>query len=244
MNLQADFRRPQIARTRTLPRPNAYILMLENDLKDHAFNEERAPLLKGRWRNVFNISEQACLDLEIGTGNGAHFQHYVKQNPDRCLLGIELKYKPLIQTIRGAIRQGCSNGRVARYHALNIDELFVANELDHIFVHFPDPWTTPRKPQNRVMNARVLNILYDLQKPGSFLEFKTDSREYFLWAVDEIKKTKYQIESDTLDLHAQPASTPRFMTGFERIFVRKGTPINYLKLRKPAALGCSLKNLT
>ena len=233
MNLTGSFRRPQIARTRTLPKPNIYILMLENELSDYAFNEERAPFFKGLWRDVFKIDGQAPLDLEIGTGNGVHFQHYLKQHPTRNLLGIELKYKPLIQTIRGAVRQGSFNGRVVRYHALNIDELFVPNEVDNVFVHFPDPWIAPRKPQNRVMNARVLNILFEIQRPGSFLEFKTDSREYFLWALEEIRRTKFKIELSTLDLHAEISEVPRLMTGFERIFVRKGVPINYLRLIKP-----------
>ena len=39
----------------------------------------------------------------------------------------------------------------------------------------------------------ILDKLYDLQMPGAFLEFKTDSLVYFDWALDEIKNTKYNI---------------------------------------------------
>ena len=42
-----DSQRPKINLTRTLPKQNAYTLALDNEFKDFAFNEERAPLNKG-----------------------------------------------------------------------------------------------------------------------------------------------------------------------------------------------------
>ena len=73
-----------------------------------------------------------------------------------------------------------------------------------------------------------------MQKPGSFLEFKTDSREYFLWALDEIKETKYQIEFQTLNLYGSETiyKQNNFQTTFEKIFVNQGIEINYIKLIK------------
>src|SRR5690606_28115480 len=100
-------------------------------------------------------------------------------------------------------------------------------------IHFPDPWVSPRKPQNRFVCARVLNWLYKLQRPGSKLEFKTDSREYFLWAMNEIKDTPYRVEFETLDLHQSPQASENFVTQFERIFMGHGIDINFVRLVKP-----------
>jgi tRNA (guanine-N7-)-methyltransferase len=103
-----------------------------------------------------------------------------------------------------------------------------------MYIHFPDPWVTPRKPKNRVVNRNILSWIYDMQRPGSFLEFKTDSREYFLWALDEIKETKYKVEFETLNLYATDSiyKDQNFQTTFEKIFVRQGIEINYIKLVK------------
>ena len=91
-----------INKTTALPHQNEYTLALEGDLKAVAFSEVRAPQNKGVWREkVFNCAAQTPLDLEIGTGTGTYFAHHAAQYPDRKILGIELKYKPLIQTIRG-----------------------------------------------------------------------------------------------------------------------------------------------
>lgn len=229
------FIRPKINLTRTLPKPNPYALAIDNEYKHIAFNEERAPLNKGKWRSdVFKVVDSLPLDVEVGTGAGHHFAYRASLNKDRCLVGLELKYKPLIQTIRRAKDSGGVHNAICRYHAFNIDELFAENEVNNIYIHFPDPWVTPKKPKNRVVNRRVLDILYALQREGSFLEFKTDSREYFLWALEEIKNSSYKVEYQTLDLYSEDNEYKKnnFQTGFENIFVNQGIQINYIRLRK------------
>jgi tRNA (guanine-N7-)-methyltransferase len=228
-----EFRRPQISATKNIPKPNEYILALDGEYKDFAFNEERAPQNKGLWRSqVFHVSDEVPVDLEIGTGNGTHFQHRSLSFPNRCIVGLELKYKPLIQTIRGCRKQQSKNAAICRYHAMNIDLLFSPGELNDVYIHFPDPWVTPRKPNNRFVNGRMLEVLFELQRPGSMINFKTDSREYFLWSMEQIKSSKYKVEAESLDLHHSAFLDGNFMTQFERIFTRQNIPINWVRLRK------------
>lgn len=228
-----DFHRPKINITRTLPVQNAYTLALDGEYSAIAFNEERTPLNKGKWRSeVLKVDDAVPLDVEIGTGAGTHFAYYASMNPERCLVGLELKYKPLIQSIRRAKNVGCKNVAIARYHAFNIDLMFDKNEVNNIFIHFPDPWTSPKKPKNRVVNRRILSWLYEMQRPGSVLEFKTDSRDYFLWALEEIKESPYEVVYQTLNLHAEKNEyqARNFETTFEKIFIRQGIEINFIRL--------------
>lgn len=227
--------RPLINKTSTLPRPNEYTLALENELKHVAFSEERAPSNKGQWRKLIGVSSQTPLDVEVGTGNGLFFAHYASTNPSRVLVGLELKYKPLVQSIRRAQRLGCKNAMITRYHAFNLDQLFEPQEINNVFIHFPDPWTSPKKPKNRLTNSWFLNMIYQLQVPGSYLNFKTDSRDLFEWSLEEIKKTPYQVEYQTFDLHNSEWKSLNFTTGFEKIFISQGIQINMIKLRKPLA---------
>jgi tRNA (guanine-N7-)-methyltransferase len=235
LNNENQIRRPRINLTRLLPKQNAYTLALDNEYKEYAFNEERAPLNKGKWRElVFKCEDKKPLDVEIGTGAGMHFAHYANKHLDRNLVGLELKYKPLIQSIRRAQSQGAKNSAICRYHAFNLDLLFAENEINNVFIHFPDPWVTPRKPKNRVVNRNILAGIYKMQREGSFLEFKTDSREYFLWALDEIKESPYKVEFQTLNLYKDGGVyfENNYQTTFEKIFVRQGIEINYIKLIK------------
>lgn len=238
-------RKQQINITTELLKPNAYAVALNGEFSHVAFDEVRAPLNKGKWRDsIFkqvssSIALDLALDLEIGTGNGLHFAHQAHKNPNRLLVGIELKYKPLIQSIRRAIALGCTNVAMTRYHAFNVDELFTPQELNNIFIHFPDPWVTPRKPRNRLVNREVLAMLHSLQKPGSYIDFKTDSREYFLWALDEIQQSPYRIIYQTFDLHKSEYSSQNFVTQFESLFVRQGIEINFLRMQTAPAVGAN-----
>lgn len=231
-----DRQRPQINLTKNLPHQNAYTLALENEYKHIAFSEERAPLNKGLWReNVFNVTQDFPVDVEIGTGAGLHFAHQSAKSAERGLVGIELKYKPLIQTIRRAKNAGAKYAAICRYHVFNIDLLFTKGEINNVYIHFPDPWTSPRKPKNRIVSKKMLDVLFDLQRPGSFIEFKTDSREAFLWCLEEIAQSKYKVEFQTLNLYSEDNDykANNFQTTFEKIFIRQGVEINYIRLVKP-----------
>lgn len=229
-----EFRRPQIVKTKDLRIPNQYTLALDGELRDFAYNEERAPLNRGQWRErIFKVGVDHPVDLEIGTGNGVHFGHRCASLPERCLVGLELKFKPLIQTVRGMLRKSATNGRLCRAHAFNLDTIFAAGEVNHIFMHFPDPWTTPRKPKNRMVNERMVKVFFEMQRPGSEFELKTDSREYFLWACEHFAKSPYERLMYSEDWHRDPASEGHVKTQFEKIFLSQGLPIHYAKWKRP-----------
>ena len=219
-----------------LAKPNQYVSMLLNEYSAWAFDEERAPSFKGKWREeVFKVAPEHPLDLEIGTGNGFHFAHYAESNPERSFLGIEIKYKPLIQSIRRAVTAGCKNARILRYNAALLTELFEFGELNKVIIHHPDPWPRKKQWKHRLIQTEFLNHLYELQRPGHIVEFKTDNRDYFDWALEKVKETKYKTLELTFDLHSEaaPEGATRFTTHFEKIFIKQGLPIHRTVWLKP-----------
>lgn len=225
--------RIEISKTKNIPNPHIYITALQ-DYPEWAFDEEQAPTFKGKWKSdIFKIAADAPLDLEIGTGNGFFFAHRALQEPKRSLVGLEIKYKPLIQAIRRALDQKSTNMRIARYDASFIEDLFADGEIDDVFIHHPDPWNKVRRHKHRLLQPEFLNKLAKIQKPGSFLEFKTDSRDYFLWAEDQIAKSPYKAVKRTLDLHKSEYAPENFKTHFEKLFSEKRVEINYTLLQLP-----------
>ncbi len=219
----------------SITRPNPYVLATLVEYKDWVYAEDVAPNYKGKWReSVFKLEEGASLDLEIGTGNGLFFSHRAESYPDRMILGIERKFKPLIQSIRRARRLGCTNARMLRYDAEMPENLFAEGELDNIYIQFPDPWERKiRWKKNRLIQSDFIEKLFKIQKTGSFLEFKTDHREYFDWSLDVFKASNYRIDGLSFDLHNSEYAEENFVTQFESLFLRKHQPIHYARLSKP-----------
>ena len=226
--------RRRINITADLLRPNQYTLALNGEYASVAFDEQRVLKNKGNWRSqVFGSAESTPMDFEMGTGNGTHFAYRAHGSPERLIVGMELKYKPLIQSIRRAKQNNINNNAaICRFHGFDISEVFAENEINNVYIHFPDPWVTPKKPKNRIVNRDFLQTLAGLQRSDSWVEFKTDSEEYFDWALLEIEQSPYQIETMTRDLHSSPQAEGNFVTQFENIFLRKGQPIFHTRLRK------------
>jgi tRNA (guanine-N7-)-methyltransferase len=225
-------KRPRLSDTKSMPFPNEYVSALQKDYQGWAYDEIEVLANKGIWRSLFNADDDSPLDLEIGTGNGTHFSHYLDKHPQRNLIGIELKYKPLIQTIRRAKKLDLKNGKVTRYNASYPQDIFTKNELNNVFIHFPDPWPKKRQKKNRLINTTFLQNLYSLQRPQSLLEFKTDNLDYFEWALGYFKSSAYTILGFTYDLHSSQFAKDNFVTQFESLFIRQGLKINYILLQK------------
>lgn len=210
---------------------NPYALRLRAEYAASVFEEEESLGLKGQWLSrVFQ--NQNPMDLEIGTGNGAFLAHQALHNPNRNLLGIEIKYKCLLQTVRRAESLGLTNTRLIRFHANLIDALFVDNEVDNVYVFFPDPWPKKKHFKNRLIQEDFLQSLYRIQKEGSFLEFKTDNADYFEWAVERVQKSPYKIQRLTQDLHNSEWNAENFRTHFENLWTSKGLKVHLFRAYK------------
>ena len=214
--------------TKNISRPNIYIQKLYGEFSDFAFDEATAPRFKGCWREkVFNSSPLSPLHLEIGTGTGHHFSWQAQQNPKDFFIGVELKYKPLIQTIRRTLKMKAFNARAVRYNGAMIQDLFADGEINNIYIHFPDPWPKKKHKKHRLLSKDFIKKTAKIQKTESSIEIKTDCEEYF-------RSISLIFDQEPAYLLADRQINPRQLkraeysppaTQFESIFIRKNQPI-------------------
>lgn len=225
----------RVSSTKSIPKPNAYILALQGEFSPWSYDESRAPEFKGKWRQeaFHGLADEVPLDIEMGTGNGTHFAHRAAASPERALVGFELRYKPLIQSIRRALKNGSQNARIARYNAALVQELFTPGEINDVYIFFPDPWEKSRNHKHRLIQSEFLEKLFEAQRPGSRLHFKTDSQDYFEWSVRRFETSPYQVQAVTRDLHQSEYAAQNFITQFEKIFIRQNLKIGYASLLRP-----------
>ncbi len=217
----------QIAVTSEVSHNNLYAKeILKNPL---VFCEKQAPLLKGFWRKKAfkKKKERIALDLEIGIGKGSHLVHYGKSHKDRLVLGVELRFKILIQSLKKVTKEDHKNIRLFRYNASFLDDVFDKEELDCVMIYFPDPWPKRKHLKHRLIHDDFLTKLSLLQKKGAKVFFKTDSLDYFEWVLERVQRSSYKIENLTYDLKISKYDSKNFITEFERIFRSQNIPIKY-----------------
>ncbi len=172
------------------------------------------------------------MDLEIGTGNGFHFAHLCQKHPERKIIGLELKYKTTIQSIRRSLQKGCTNGRMARFPAQRISDFFEKQEVNNTYIHFPDPWPKKRHSRKRLIQDLFLKNLFSIMRSSSFLEFKTDDCSYFRQAMDVFRKSSFDISFFSENVHESSRQNKNFVTHFESLFMKKGQPVFYCRFKK------------
>ena len=225
---------------------NPYI-QLSKEYKGWLLSEKEAFLWKNRWREFFSQKpaspsrQKAPLHLEIGPGNGLFFAKQCLNRPEECFLFIELRYKSLVQTIRRARKNHSINGAGIHCRAEQIAKLFEKGELDNVLIHFPNPWLKKRRhKKHQLIQPNFCQSLFERQKPGGFLELKTDHSTYFQASLERLRKAGYQLKRHSLDLHQSKKEDKdrgkpslKDLSWFEQLFVKKKLPICYALLEKP-----------
>jgi len=205
-----------------------------NSYSSIVLDEQDCLHFKSQWRNkAFKKNTNTFLDLEIGPGSGDFFQHLISQYEKRLFIAIELKYKPLIQSARKVKNLMKDNAKVIRYNARMLEDIFAPGEINNVYIHFPDPWPKKKHHKHRLIHPDFVKKLFFLQKNNSFVEIKTDHKEYFYNIKAVFKNSPYQEIKCSDNLHNDiDLKKDNFITPFEKIFIKKNQAIYYLKVHK------------
>lgn len=179
---------------------------------------------KGRWAEIFGNDHP--IRIEIGMGKGRFIHTLAAMNPDINYVGIEKYSSVLLRAIQKMDEDPLPNLRFIRMDAENITEKFMEHEVDRIYLNFSDPWPKDRHAKRRLPSAEFLKRYDYILKPEGIIEFKTDNRDLFDFAVGELQGSKWEAQVITYDLHNDPALMEgNVMTEYEEKFSSMGNPI-------------------
>ncbi|MDR2100252.1 MAG: tRNA (guanosine(46)-N7)-methyltransferase TrmB [Campylobacteraceae bacterium] len=129
-----------------------------------------------------NFTFDKELFLEIGFGSGRHLLYQAKNNPDKLIIGVEIHKPSIEQAAKQCGILGLENVILVDYDSRILMEFLRSNSVSRIFIHFPVPWD--KKPHRRVINPSFTDEALRVLKVGGTLELRTDSEEYFKYALD------------------------------------------------------------
>lgn len=173
--------------------------------------------------------------VEIGSGSGEYMVEFLRR-AERPLdyYGFELRYKRLYRTAQKLERAGL-HAWLIQHRAEALEEFFAPGSIDRLQINFPDPWSKLRRRKHRMLGLQNLSSFTPLLSKNGRIHFKTDHREYFLWARENLLDAGYHIREYSLDLHRSPMAADDIPTEFERMFTyRKPKPIGALVAQRPS----------
>lgn len=178
----------------------------------------------GTWQEIFG--NDYPIFIEIGMGKGKFIHTMAKEHPDINFIGIEKYSSVLLRAVQRMEQEELPNLKFIRMDAEEITMVFGAGEVDRIYLNFSDPWPKDRHAKRRLPSREFLARYDRILKKDGRLEFKTDNRKLFDFAVEELEAAGWRAEIVTCDLHHDgKLMRGNVMTEYEEKFSGMGNPI-------------------
>ena len=178
----------------------------------------------GNWNEIFGNDNP--VRVEIGMGKGRFIMDLARMNPDINYVGIEKYSSVLLRGIQKMEADPLPNLYFIRMDAEEITEVFGHEEVDRIYLNFSDPWPKDRHAKRRLPSREFLHRYDEILKKDGVIEFKTDNRDLFQFALKELEPAGWHLDQVTEDLHHnEEMMQNNVMTEYEERFSSIGNPI-------------------
>lgn len=179
---------------------------------------------KNHWKELFG--NEHPVHIEIGMGKGRFIMDMARLHPDINYIGIEKYSSVLIRGIQKMETEELPNLYFIRMDAEEIAEVFGQGEVDKIYLNFSDPWPKDRHAKRRLPSREFLSRYHEILAKEGNLEFKTDNKDLFTFALEELEPAGWNLDKVTYNLHQDAAMMEgNVMTEYEEKFSSMGNPI-------------------
>lgn len=192
---------------------------------DFVVHEDVMKEKRGKWNTVFGNDKP--LYIEVGMGKGRFITELAMRHPENNYVGIEKYSSVLLRALEKREQlPELDNLLFLRMDAEELPLVFGKDEVAGIYLNFSDPWPKDRHAKRRLPSKEFL-ARYDLiLKPEGKVEFKTDNRGLFEFALEQAAEANWTVEAHTFDLHHNEEMVQgNIMTEYEERFSSKGNPI-------------------
>ena len=194
--------------------------------------------IKGKWKTDF-FGDDKPIVLELGCGKGEYSVGMGRKFPHKNFLGVDIKGARIWRGAKTALEDKLNNIGFLRSRIEFILSFFAKDEVDEIWITFPDPQPGRNREKKRLTSPLFINRYKQFLKPGGIVHLKTDSALMYEYTLEQVKENGYQLELATDDLYGDAIETfdqdtrdiLNIKTHYEGIFSAKGFSIKYCKFK-------------
>ncbi|MCB0432913.1 MAG: tRNA (guanosine(46)-N7)-methyltransferase TrmB, partial [Mangrovimonas sp.] len=189
--------------------------------------------LKGKWNEAF-FKNNAPLVLELGCGKGEYSVGLAKKFPDKNFIGIDIKGARFWRGAKTAQEENMNNVAFLRAQIELIDFAFAENEVDEIWITFPDPQIKYKRTKHRLTNSDFLKKYKRILKLDGVVNLKTDSEFMHGYTLGLLHGQGHEVVYANNDVYHQegsPEEVTAIQTFYESQYLEQGKPITYIKFK-------------
>lgn len=192
--------------------------------------------MDGKWNDFFKNGNPIVLELACGKGEYAIglAQLYSQKN----FLGVDIKGNRLWAGAKFALINHLENVVFLRTQIDKINQYFSHDEIDEIWITFPDPQLRLSKAKKRLTHPKFLRLYQQILKPNGKIHLKTDSPDLYNFTKIIIQLYNLSILTDIDNIFQQEKISQelKIKTHYESLNIAKSNCIFYVCFSLPISI--------
>jgi tRNA (guanine-N7-)-methyltransferase len=194
---------------------------------------EKKFYLKGMWNRQFFNNENPIV-LELGCGKGEYSVGLAQRFPDKNFIGIDIKGARFWRGAKTAIDDNISNVGFLRTQIELVEYAFAENEVDEIWITFPDPQIKYKRTKHRMTNSVFLQRYKKILKSNGVVHLKTDSEFMHGYTLGLLHGEGHEVLYANHNVYrneGSPEEVTAIQTFYESQYLEQNKPITYIRFK-------------
>ncbi|KAA9042040.1 tRNA (guanosine(46)-N7)-methyltransferase TrmB [Ginsengibacter hankyongi] len=189
--------------------------------------------IAGKWNEFFKNNYPVT--LELACGKGEYAVGLGQLYPQKNFIGVDIKGNRIWVGAKSALDKNLKNVGFLRTQIHKIDTYFTKNEVEEIWITFPDPQLRISKANRRLTHPRYLRLYKNILKTGGKIHLKTDSPDLYNFTKTVIELYNLTLNLDIDDVYKQEPVSPELniKTYYESLDIAKSKKNFYLCFSLP-----------
>ncbi|GHE40162.1 tRNA (guanosine(46)-N7)-methyltransferase TrmB [Sphingobacterium griseoflavum] len=191
---------------------------------------EAGQAFKGKWAKEFFKNEHPVI-LELACGKGEYSVNLAKLFPDRNFIGVDYKGNRIWRGAKTALEEGVTNVGFLRIQIETILDYFSPNEVQEIWITFPDPQPQVSREKKRLTHPRFLEKYKTILEDAGIMHLKTDNDGFYSYTLEQIEALQLHKTRETTDLYKSDIvdNVLAIKTYYEKKYLADSKNINYVE---------------
>lgn len=192
--------------------------------------------IAGKWNDFFKNDNPII--LELACGKGEYAVGLGQLHPHKNFIGVDLKGNRIWVGAKKAIQHNLHNVAFLRTQIDKINEFFSREEVEEIWITFPDPQLRISKSKKRLTHPKFLRLYQQILKPGGKIHLKTDSPDLYRFTKKVIALYNGILLNDSANIYGHEIIEPelKIKTHYESLDIAQSNRVHYLCFSLPQNL--------
>lgn len=189
--------------------------------------------MAGNWKAHFK--NNGPISLELACGKGEYAVGLAQLYPNRNFIGVDQKGNRIWVGAKKSLNQNLTNVAFLRIQIDRLADFFGKDEVDEIWITFPDPQLRISKDKKRLTHPKFLRLYQQILKPNGIIHLKTDSPQLYNFTKRVVELYGLITHKYLNNVYAEKNLNPELQikTHYEALDIAGSNRIHYLSFSLP-----------